>query len=381
MSQSFSKLKYSINPEEDARKKIEPLLDEYTRFSWRNEDAWTKFGAFIISDKLGDLKFYSGAEFSNEYSKPQFSDNPGDLLGVSFSTPQISFKVGFYFISEKTYRQILAWLSPYEVSWLSIGYDTDWQYQAKVSKIGSISRYIVGKQDGIDYYYAETTLTFDLVGSQHAYSRQPFEFEIGGSDKTDITFNPNQTTPDSDLDFSLDINISLNLNNILKDSNTNSLQIVGNTTLIDYPKIIKNVEKQGGEYLQLRTRTYSLFNISLQNLSADAQGTYWLNLKYLSDSGIILYQYGNSQEKLLALQNIVSSGKRLVSSMTVNKFKWPGAFNSSVDYKNDNSNKITLSITSPGGTNIVLRSYEDYKTDDKQYGIVSVDGRAETNAI
>jgi hypothetical protein len=39
MSQSFSKLKYSINPEEDARKKIEPLLDEYTRFSWRNEDA------------------------------------------------------------------------------------------------------------------------------------------------------------------------------------------------------------------------------------------------------------------------------------------------------------------------------------------------------
>lgn len=380
MSNSFSKLEYDVQTA--ARKKVEGSLDKYARFTWRNEDAWTKFGAFIISDKLGDLQFYHGAEFSNEYSKPQFSDRTGDLLGVSFNTPQISLKVGFYYISEAEYRQLLEWFSPYEVSWLGFGYDTKWVYQAKVSKIGSISRYVVGRKDDIDYYYGETTITFDLVGSGHTYSAVPFEFIKGTGGKDYICFNPEQKDiPESDLDFPLEITISINLNNILSTADTtNSVSIQCSTYLCEdtftFEGDVGTIHPVG--------KNYDLFSVSLSHLSADSEGTYWLNIKYLSDSGLLLCQYGNSQEKLLTLQNTVSSGQRFVQALTCNKFKWPGKFSANINYKNKNEvNKIYVKVSTPDNPTEskvieVPSSGIDYKNTDV---IVYAEGRAETNSI
>lgn len=285
--------------------------------------------------------------------------------------------MGFYYISEAEYRQLLEWFSPYEVSWLGFGYDTKWVYQAKVSKIGSISRYVVGKKDGVDYYYGETTITFDLVGSGHAYSAVPFEFIKGGKDY--ICFNRDQEAPDSDLDFPLEITISINLNNILSTADpTNSVSIQCYTYLCEDTSMF---EGDAGTIHSVE-REYDLFSVSLSHLSADSEGTYWLGIKYLSDSGLLLYQYGNSQERLLTLQNTVSSGQRFVQALTCNKFKWPGKFSANINYKNE-ANRIYVKVSTPDSPSqfktIAVPSGDlDYKSTDV---IVYAEGRAETNSI
>lgn len=286
--------------------------------------------------------------------------------------------MGFYYISEAEYRQLLEWFNPYEVSWLGFGYDTKWVYQAKVSKIGSISRYVVGRKDNVDYYYGETTITFDLVGSGHAYSAVPFSFTKGGNDY--ICFNPEQKDiPESDLDFPLEITISINLNNILSAAanDTNSVFIQCSTTLCEETFMFEGDTST----IHPVERNYPLFTVSLSHLSADSEGTYWLNIKYLSDSGLLLYQYGNSQEKLLTLQNTVSSGQRFVQALTCNKFKWPGKFSANIDYKNE-VNKIYVKVSTPDNPteskSIEVPSGIEGKNPDV---IVYADGRAETNSI
>lgn len=44
------------------------------------------------------------------------------------------------------------------------------------------------------------------------------------------------------------------------------------------------------------------------------------HFRYLSESGIIFIQFGDSAEKLLTLQTSTPSGKRLCQTLTVNKF-------------------------------------------------------------
>ena len=93
------------------RAQFKGRLDNFCRFHWKDEDAFDKFGAFIITDNVGDLKFHSGPTWTNSYSQPQFGES-GDLLGVSFSTYSISFKIGLYAISEDQWRQFLCRLWP-----------------------------------------------------------------------------------------------------------------------------------------------------------------------------------------------------------------------------------------------------------------------------
>ena len=66
------------------RNQIASLQDEFTTFSWGGVEAFENFGAFIINDKKGSLKFYNGASFSNEYATPQFDNVGGYLQGVNF---------------------------------------------------------------------------------------------------------------------------------------------------------------------------------------------------------------------------------------------------------------------------------------------------------
>lgn len=78
------------------RRTLKALQDEFSSFSWGGEDAFENFGAFIINDKNGSLKFYNGPGFSNEYTKPQFDNAGGMLQGVTFNKQSISFNVGVY---------------------------------------------------------------------------------------------------------------------------------------------------------------------------------------------------------------------------------------------------------------------------------------------
>ena len=96
------------------RQQIKSLQDEFMTFSWGGYDAFENFGAFIINDKNGSLKFYNGPGFSNEYSKPQFDSSAGDLQGINFDKQTISFTIGVYWISIEHYRLMLNWLNPLE---------------------------------------------------------------------------------------------------------------------------------------------------------------------------------------------------------------------------------------------------------------------------
>ena len=118
----------------NTRNKIKASLDKFTSFSWRGFDAWDNFGAFIINEK-NSLKFFNGATWSNSYSKPQFSSQVGQLTGMDFKVPTLSFTMGVYWFSEEEYRYLLDWLSPYEINALSFGFSDKYYYQVKLASV------------------------------------------------------------------------------------------------------------------------------------------------------------------------------------------------------------------------------------------------------
>jgi hypothetical protein len=91
----------------DKRSQIKNQLDGFMAFSLDGYDSFENFGMFILNDKKGSLKFYNGAPFSNEYTKPQFDSNGGSLQGVSFQKQTIAFSVGVYWFSILQYRAML----------------------------------------------------------------------------------------------------------------------------------------------------------------------------------------------------------------------------------------------------------------------------------
>ena len=304
------------NPQTYYRNLLKSSLDDFCRFYWKDEDAFEKFGAFIIANKRGDLKFHSGPSITNTYSEPQFGSY-GDLLGVDYSTYSISFTVALYYITEDEWRQFLNWMSPTTVSWLKLGFESKWKYQCKINKIAEGSRYILKPQSENNpaYYYAETTLTFDLVGEPLAYTSQAYEFSDYGIN----TIEQKNVYVVSDLDYPLDIRVKLNLSKIFKFateakiSDLNSLVLSSKTIAIDTGE-----EK-------------NLFTISLSNLSwtnEESVTDLFLNIRYLSDSGLLLYGFGSDATKLLSLQESVSTGERIVNYMQVHKMLWPGRFSS-----------------------------------------------------
>ena len=303
------------------RAQFKGRLDNFCRFHWKDEDAFDKFGAFIITDNVGDLKFHSGPTWTNSYSQPQFGES-GDLLGVSFSTYSISFKIGLYAISEDQWRQFLNWMSPLTIGWLRLDYAPKWQYQCKVASLAEGSRYVLfSDENGEDLYYCETTVKFDIVGTPIAYSVAPLEFQpLATTTNNKYSFQLKKTNDyvPSDLDYPLDLKLVCNLNKIFTVDN-GVLHIIASTT---YEGV-----------------SIDLFSITLDNLSyyraaqsvdkdKDKKWSSELNLYYSSETGLLFYNFGDSPIKLLSFQESVSPGERLVYSMHSVKFRWPGRFTS-----------------------------------------------------
>lgn len=282
---------------EKRRQQIKSLQDEFMTFSWRGFDAFDNFGAFIINEKKGSLKFYNGLDFTNEYSKPQFDSNIGELMGVNFNRQKIDFTIGVYWISIEHYRLLLDWLNPMEVNMLSFGFNRFYGYMAKLTKIADSTRYIVGRENGIPMYYTELKLSFELQGAQCAKGLFPYELIQKTEEPNSLRIN----TGISEFiysDLSTPIEIGFEITPDSADAN------------------FSYNAKYNGE-------TIELFSVTFAKLTKDQ--TFYL--KYNSETGVLYIRYGNSNaEKILSLITTTDTGERIVQQWSTKKFVIPGRF-------------------------------------------------------
>lgn len=379
------------NTTQQRRQQIKSLQDEFCTFSWGGEDAFENFGAFIINDKKGSLKFYNGPGFSNEYTKPQFDNSGGVLQGVTFNKQSISFTIGVYWISIEDYRKLLQWLHPLRIDYLQFGFDTKYRYDVKLSKLGDSTRWIVGRENGEPRYYTELQLTFELQGTPCAKGIHGYEFR--GTNNSDLywdfnykegfdnevigTCYLNNETHEflpSDLDTPLQVYFSLNLKDDYCETNyffenigwcasgsmtknggegvdkdqketlslNNSLSsfgegddsytIICQTITNDYPTEYDiKLEAEYSYYNKnnnIQTDTIQLCFMTLQDVTHFLKDGYSLNFTYVGESGLVFLQ-SNKQSKgtLLTLQTLSDSGKFLAKQLSSTKFTLPGEFN------------------------------------------------------
>ena len=302
------------------RNELKRRMDKFTSFSWRGYDAFDNFGAFIINEKKGSLQFYNGPSFSNEYSKPQFDTNGGDLIGVTINRQQIKFTIGVYWICIEDYRKFLDWLDYKTVSFLTFGYEPKYRYNVKLASIGDSTKYIIGKEDDKDFYYTELKLTFDVQGKPCAIAMKPYEFQREDdtiSIKNFIIDSEGQQKPmadylSSDLDFPIKISTSFGFN---EDS----------TQTAEKYQITLNAERwEKEDEIFSKKEELLLYEVQLKNLTISSSNV--LNLTYQSDTGLLFLSYGNSNGKLLNLLNLEDTGKKIVDFFQCNKFLVPGYF-------------------------------------------------------
>lgn len=343
------------------RNQIKNLQDEFMTFSWGGFDAFDNFGAFIINEQKGSLKFYNGPGFTNEYTKPQFDNGGGELMGVTFNKQTISFTIGVYWINIHDYRLLLNWLHPLKINYLTFGFNKEYRYNVKLSKIGDSTRYIVGKEaiytvEGkIDHmepmYYTELSLSFELQGVPCAKGIHSYEFAYwvptGYSSsnliilETSIKKNNDNTFEfiESDLPTPLEIPFNFQLAGETNDQNRNIYhEIILKAKYHDIDENDKPCNEQEQILFSVVLKNLTLFTNSITNLNNSAIN---LNLKYNSETGLLFLKYGNSNDKILNLLNTSDTGEKIVDSFMINKFSLPGQFN----YPGFNTTNLKLELT------------------------------------
>ena len=377
------------------RQQIKSLQDEFMTFSWGGYDAFENFGAFIINDKNGSLKFYNGPGFSNEYSKPQFDNSGGDLQGVNFNKQTISFTIGVYWINIKQYRLMLNWLNPLEVDYLIFGFNPNYRYNVKLSKLGDSTKWIVGREGGEPMYYTEIPLTFEVQGTPCAKGVNSYEFiewkyinsRTAETDKQNnlLTSLSNYSSNDfieSDLPTPLDISLSFILQDTFKDKSTGESNNGstgepnnGSTGEPNNGSTSEPESNKGKNYIyhvELNAELHNnkitngtpsdsyesllLFSAEFQNLTImpiitqDTETSNQsmltkplsLNIRYNSEVGLLFLTYGNSNEKILSLLNLNDTGEKIINNYTVNKFSLPGQF--AYPYFDTSNLRLKLSV-------------------------------------
>ena len=379
------------------RQQIKSLQDEFMTFSWGGYDAFENFGAFIINDKNGSLKFYNGPGFSNEYSKPQFDNSGGDLQGVNFNKQTISFTIGVYWINIKQYRLMLNWLNPLEVNYLIFGFNPDYRYNVKLSKLGDSTKWIVGKEDGEPMYYTEIPLTFEVQGTPCAKGVNSYEFvewktlDTTGESTSESTSEPTKIDRrtyiksndfiESDLPTPLDISLSFILQDTFKDKSTgesnngstgesnngstgesnngstgesesnkgkNYIYHVELNAELHDNRITDETPSDSYESLLLFSAEFqnlTIMPITTQNTETSSQSmlteSLSLNIRYNSEVGLLFLTYGDSNEKILSLLNLNDIGEKIINNYTVNKFSLPGRF----AYPDFDTKKLQLKLS------------------------------------
>lgn len=291
------------------RKQLTHAIDQFANFTWNDLSAFENFGAFIINDKQS-LKFYNGASYSNEYTSPQFAGST-NLIGVTFKTQTISFKVGIYWFSIEEYRQFLNWLSPYVINYLAFDFNKKFAYQVKLSNQSDSTRYIVGYEDGEPRYYTEMDLTFDVQGTPCARAIEAYVWEPRLQTNSVILSPSGSKAQINSLSSELDIPLKLTIPINLKGLNETNITI-SNTLKVE--AIFYDENKQHHQ---------TLFSVILKNLPWTQN--VMLYLEYDSESGIIYQKFGNESYKILNRLNNIN-GEQIVDFLTINKFMIPGKF-------------------------------------------------------
>ena len=323
------------------RSQIKKMMDEFMDFQWRDQSAFENFGAFIINDKKGSLKFYNGPGFSNEYSKPQFDSNGGELMGVNFNKQTISFTIGVYWISIEHYRLLMDWLNPLVTNYIIFGFESKYRYNVKLSKRGDSTRWVVGHEmvNGVKtpMYYTELALTFELQGAQcargvYSYEFKPLEynteekFYFSSIKITDSEDNILKEFTPSDLPTPIDCSIELPLyDSSLQPSDKDIFDTITLTAIYQ------------NEYVNLFTLT--LANLTYSNNSENYKTLY---LKYNSETGLVFLKYGDNNDKIITSLSTTDTGEKIVNAFTSNKFNIPGKFDY-FDFWNPNNQYQNLS--------------------------------------
>ena len=310
------------------RKQLKAVMDNFCTFGFDTispNDMFDRFGAFIINDK-NSLKFYNGPGFSNDYTKPQFAKY-NQLAGVTFKTQQLKFKIGLYWFSIDEYRQFLnEVLNPLKIGNLWFSFSPEWCYQVKLSSISDSTRYIIGHFNGdrteANYaYYTEIDVTWEIQGESCGRGMEPCNILINSSTSNELRVKVAENYLDSALSSPFVLHFNLDLQNV---------------TTNDVPISI---------IAQYQNHSTTLASFTLTNWTKysndEDQDFYVIHLTYNSESGTLYYSYGNSQSKILNSLNTTSSGKKLVSNLLVNKFKYPGSLETDVDWS-----KINIVISS-----------------------------------
>lgn len=271
------------------------------------------FGCFIINDGNGSLKFYNGADFSNQYTKSQFSQANNILLGIDFKQKTLPLKVGLYWFTIEEYQEFLNCIDAHVVNYLTFSFEPNYSYLVKISSIKDSPRYIVGhNEEGKTVYYTEMDLNWDLVGDNCVRSVHPYEYNgtVNAENKT-ITWNFNSSGDNQDKSL-LDTPILFEL----------PFRFLSTNAIIQLKAKYNDIE-------------IPLFEISLQNLtftsatattSSETDG-YTLFIRYDSETGLLYNQKGdNDTWHLLNYQTNANTGKYLLNSGWAKKWKIPGVF-------------------------------------------------------
>lgn len=324
------------NPSTRTKKEREKFLsriDDFATFYWDNVDMFNEFGAFIICEKKGGLSIYNGPSFKNEYSKSQFQNGYTNLSGITFDTQTISFKVGVYWFSIEDYRMLMNFLHPYKIAYLAFGFEQTFGYYCKLSSIKDSSRYIVGQETKTDTtntntkmgysqiyssdqsgyrYYTELQLTFEVIGTQCA---KELTAHIDYAKMTkDAAQNIYKGYVAEKQQSDLDMPIQLTFNN-LNTSSDNDLTIKCAAS-VTYK--YKTINGQTEVTEQEVTNTAPLFEIKLKNIKEKN-----ISLKYDSEQGLLYWSTGK-KENILSLLSTSDTGARIVDSLDVRQFYWPG---------------------------------------------------------
>lgn len=329
----------TINNETTARRnQLKSVMDDFCTFSWGGcPDMFGEYGAFIVGGKDA-LKFYNGPGFSNEYAQPQFNKAAGQLQGVNFTTQQISFTMGVYWITEEDYRKLIHLLHPLRVSFLAFGFETKYGYQAKLSKLGDSTRNPIGRnEDGKIVYYTEIPLTFEVQGAQCATAQNQYDFK--SADSLYLKLNENDHTP-SDLPFPIEYSFKLTplsgglrsvslIARYYEKTTVTEKNYNRNEIYYSQPDEVADTINLPGEYYI--AKDVSLFDLKLQ---LTTQGMP-LNIKYKSDLGTLFLEYGSGIDRILSLTTYSDIGDFIVKSLLCNKFEVPGILDNPLfDLKN-----------------------------------------------
>ena len=291
-------------------------MDNFTSFTWRGIDAFDVFGAFVINKN--SLKFYNGPTYSNSYTKPQFDSAYGQLTGITFNVQKIDFMIGVYWISESHYRRLINWLNPYEINTLAFGFEPNYYYQVKLASVEDGIRYIIGKEDSEPIYYTEMKLSFEVQGPACAYHKNRYELiSSSGEHATESTvqtistiYSFKQNTPgnpnNSDMAMPIEVLIKTDLYGYY----------TGDDSFFNIILDVQYAENQ----------SITLFDVTFKNQTYSTTSPNSLDIKYESESGLLLLNMGDSEYILLNQLSTSNHGKRIIDSIIVNHFEIPGLF-------------------------------------------------------